>query len=363
MKDTLICTVGASLNFSDVIDAESIEEANEIKVAKQLKQLESDDRNCGAEINSNYSIFNKGYLAEYNNLYLLVSDTKAGEKCGKILDLYYNDEFEDIEVITIEGLHHKNYKEFKLNGLRNLVMELAAIVYEDLRSSDQAVLNATGGFKAQIFAAGLTGQILGIPVFYMYEGFPEVVELPPLPVAFDHKLWLKNYNLIKELYDNEMIAKEKFEQKYDKLDPKIRMLIDQDKEYYYFNAVGILYHEGFYIDFERNKHNYLPPQVKDKDSLSQGITYEDMNNGKHSGLQNYLEKIYQEDYVKSIYTFYYNPNLPTEDEFRPDSKGDLAKVEGVYSANEKTTKFGIYTTAQSTEEQQAVCIDLINKYL
>ena len=55
-------------------------------------------------------------------------------------------------------------------------------------------INATGGYKAQISFAGMIGQALGIPVYYLFEKFSKVIKLPPQPVALDLSLWLENYS-------------------------------------------------------------------------------------------------------------------------------------------------------------------------
>ncbi|MEA2059529.1 MAG: hypothetical protein U9P10_03190 [Thermodesulfobacteriota bacterium] len=58
--------------------------------------------------------------------------------------------------------------------------------------SEQILINATGGYKAQISFAGMIGQALDIPVCYMFERFAEVIELPPQPVSLDLGFWIEN---------------------------------------------------------------------------------------------------------------------------------------------------------------------------
>ncbi|RDE23748.1 hypothetical protein DV713_15980 [Parageobacillus thermoglucosidasius] len=71
---------------------------------------------------------------------------------------------------------------------------------------EECVINATGGYKAQISFAGLIGQVLKIPVYYLFEGFASVISLPEMPVFFDYKIWLKRFQLFRDLYQLGVIS-------------------------------------------------------------------------------------------------------------------------------------------------------------
>lgn len=60
-----------------------------------------------------------------------------------------------------------------------------------------------------------------------------------------------------------------------------------------------------------------PPPDSDLASQAKKIVYEDKNQGKHPGLKEYLERLRQVSYVKEICTFYYNPDLPEHNRFKP----------------------------------------------
>jgi putative CRISPR-associated protein (TIGR02619 family) len=217
-RDTLICTVGASI----------LSNANRPNSPEQLKQLISEaqsgnitsetlrkitnphDKTWGAEINSVASLVEKGFLDSKQKIFLLVSDTPEGNLIGNILKEYFqknkNDlEFESVDLVKVDKLSDKNRFEFKFYGLRNLVREMANCVRGNL---DRSIINATGGYKAVIAYATLLGQALSVPVYYLFETFDEIIELLPIPVKFDPNLY-KDYSKIFAMLEYLNIVEEK----------------------------------------------------------------------------------------------------------------------------------------------------------
>jgi hypothetical protein len=123
------------------------------------------------------------------------------------------------------------------------------------------------------------------------------------------------------------------------------------------SAVGQLFHDTFRYRFQQQRDRVLPPDsglVPEKKI----IRYEDKNKGKHQGLQQWLERLRDFSYVKSIESFYYNPDLPIRNYFRKTSKGDVSKVEGWFSDGKATTKFNVVITAETEGQRDAVLADL-----
>jgi len=353
MKNTLICTVGTSLK-SHLEKAGYVD--NAITAAHWLKSQDPTERQCGAEVNSNTSILQHGFLDDKYALHLLVSDTDAGRYIGKVLNLYYKDQFKVVEVYPIEGLHDQDFKSFKNRGLRNLVKRVAEIIKQTQNRGYEAVINATGGFKAQISFVGLIGQTLGTPVYYMFEKFAEVIEMPPMPVSFDFSLWLEHFELLEKL-SNEFLSEN--DPLIQKADPKLYPLWDIEDGEVIFSAMGDLFHEGFKHRFNREGRNLLPPD-SGKNPSEKKIRYEDNNAGKHRGLANYLKKIIEVPYVTGISTFYYNKDLPEKNKFRSPS-GETDRVEGCYSDGKATTKFWVLLTSNSVNEVRAAVVDLTER--
>lgn len=88
--------------------------------------------------------------------------------------------------------------------------------------------------------------------------------------------------------------------------------------------------------------NIGPPPDSGLPLQAKKIVYEDRNRGKHPGLKEYLERLRQAGYVTEIRTYYYNPDLPTKNCFRPATK--VEAIEGWYSDGKATTKFNLFIT-------------------
>ncbi|MDW8481317.1 MAG: putative CRISPR-associated protein [Meiothermus sp.] len=56
------------------------------------------------------------------------------------------------------------------------------------RQFQDVIINATGGFKAEIAYATALGLVYKVPVYYIHEKFQEIVVLPPSPFGWDSTL-------------------------------------------------------------------------------------------------------------------------------------------------------------------------------
>ena len=368
MRNILISTLGTSLigniSYSDNTDLKKLFETKNAKgLAVELCKILPDDRLCGAEINSINSIVEKGYLGKKSVLKMLTSDTENGRFIGEVLSSYFKssknkNRFENVDYEVVEGLTDEDVTSFKSNGLKNLVR----LICETVRKHDSGhiLINATGGYKAQISFAGMIGQALEIPVCYMFERFAEVIELPPQPVSFDLSLWLDNAEIFYDLDDG--IETDKILDLPDKRFDSLVEDIQEGKEHLYaLSPAGLLFHESFRYRFSQQASAVLPktspiPVEKKK------IKYEDDNKGKHAGLENYLDKIKTVPYVDAIYTHYYNPDLTRPNRFRKSSKGTENQLEGWFSSAGALTKFDIITTAETSRELHACIADLNERF-
>jgi hypothetical protein len=245
---------------------------------------------------------------------------------------------------------------FRNEGLRNLVR----LIGEEarLKGSERIVINATGGYKAQISFAGMIGQALEIPVCYLFEGFSEVIELPPQPVSLDLTFWLDHVELFFDL-DEGLES----DQPFSLPDERFATLVDNvqvgKQQLAGLSPTGQLFHETFRNRFIKCSSLILPPDSGIPPE-NKKIRYEDDNRGKHKGFENFLNKLRQRPYIKEIYTHYYNPSLNAPIRFRKSAKGIVDQVEGIFSNAGATTKFDIVTTALNKRQQQACIADLCN---
>ncbi|MBD3182524.1 putative CRISPR-associated protein [Candidatus Poribacteria bacterium] len=364
MKDVIICTVGTALitnlerssSCSEPIKA-AIKSRNVIATAKLMKsELTSSSRECGAEVNSITSILEKNLIQDKHALYFMVSNTDDGSFVGEVLKLYYKAQFNEVYVKILKGLHHENFSDFRNRGLLNLVRETADIIKKERDQGHEPVINATGGFKAQISFAGLIGQVLEVPVYYMFERFSEVIEMPPMPVSFDFSLWLDNYSALHEIRErgivpsNDEILKE--------LHPKLYILLYYENDETMLSAMGELFYKGFLDRFLRGQGPELPPP-SNLEPKEKKISFD---HRPFRGLKNYLEWICEVEYVTRINVFYDNPNLPVRNRFTKSSHGDDF-IKGQYSNDEKTARFDVFITTDDPLKVQAAVVDLTNRMI
>jgi len=308
MRNTLICTVGTSLLNNLKFAEDSIKQVFEAKNWNQLSLLLLEQPNsariCGAEINSITSICEKELLTARIRLIFLVSDTEDGKKTGELLKLYYNHssnplQFELVDVRVLKGLRDDNVKAFKQQGLKNLVHEITTEVKKF--SPEVIAINATGGYKAQISFAGMIGQALGIPVYYLFEKFSEVIELPPQPVALDLAFWLNNYALFEHLESSQTIEKSLVEHNLES--EYFPSLIDEevidDVPYVTLSAMGVLFNERSRLQFAKQEISILSLIPKDETEPERKQISLRNDHGQDI-LETFAKKIRRSPYVKKI---------------------------------------------------------------
>jgi putative CRISPR-associated protein (TIGR02619 family) len=377
MRHTLICTVGTSL-FNNLKNVEKVNdltksEQEEIKkafVSQNWQQLvllllqqKNSDRICGAEINSITSICDHNLIQEKFNLIFLVSETEDGKQTGAFLKQYYQHsqnpiKFKNIEFRILTGLRDDNIKIFKQEGLKNLVKEIS----QEIRKFDAEAIaiNATGGYKAQISFAGMIGQALYIPVYYMFEKFSEVIELPPQPIALDLAFWVNNYPLFEQLESENTIKKSEFN--FDTNDEIFNSLLEQelddDDSLISLSAMGILFNERSRLQFAKQETTLLSLIPQD-DTLpsKKAISLRD-DHGKDILLK-FAQKICHSPYVKSVIN-----SLP----FNPKQVNPIKKntpngiIELVLTSTDKGLGLCIQTTGRNLAETNTIALHLETKY-
>ncbi|MEA1969252.1 MAG: putative CRISPR-associated protein [Thermodesulfobacteriota bacterium] len=362
MRNILISTAGTSLLGNINHDKEGklkefVESGNIKSLCNELLKIKQDKRICGAEMNSVASIASKNMLKSNFYHLILVSDTDEGRFIGKILEKIYVSKkssvvFEKSEYRVIEGLNSDDAKRFQQEGLKNLVRIIGEIVRQ--YGAEHILINATGGYKAQISFAGMIGQALDIPVCYMFESFSEIIELPPQPVSLDLDFWIENASLFYELEDSLQL-----DSPHDLFDERFSMLVDyieEDGSYIYaLTSAGQLFHETFRYRFRRRKKDFIP-KSSDIPEHQKKIKYEDDNAGKHKGLSAWLEQLKRVSFVNGIYTFYYNSDLEKKNLFKIDRAENIDKIEGWFSKNGGITKFIIRITAKTSQERNAAIV-------
>lgn len=376
MRNTLISTVGTSLfgNLKHTTD-EQLKQAFENKNWQQLALLllekPSTDRICGAEINSIARICEKGFLSSYRKLIFLISDTDDGRKTAEILKLYYENsrnslKFNDQpEFRILKGLRDDDVKAFRQEGLKNLVREISNEVRTS--GSEQIAINATGGYKAQISFAGMIGQALEIPVYYLFERFSEVIELPPQPVALDLAFWLNNYSLFELLEAEQTIDQAEIEDILSESTPiferdYMHSIIDEElidnTTYISLSAMGVLFNERSRLEFAKQETTLLSLIPQDStDPKNKAINLRD-DHGKDI-LKAFSEKICRSPYVKKIVN-----SLPFNSKQTKPIRCTKPNgiIEFVLTWTDKGLGVCIETTGRNLAETNTIAIHLQEKY-
>jgi putative CRISPR-associated protein (TIGR02619 family) len=222
-------------------------------VVAELNKLESTDHRCGAEINSLASLFKMEDIAGKQltppyHLAFLISDTEEGRWIGEVLKHYAESgnrqvEIGGVEVVTVEGLQPEDPRLFANVGLRNLVKEACRLLQN--KQGMTRVINATGGFKAQISFAGLIGQTVGVPVVYMFETFDYCIQMPPMPVDFNRDIWLAHYDIFTAGGITTATEHEFENEVEESLRPLFLHETDGEQHMYTLSPILELMHQGF----------------------------------------------------------------------------------------------------------------------
>ncbi|MCS7031569.1 MAG: putative CRISPR-associated protein [Gloeomargarita sp. SKYG116] len=316
-RNTLICTVGTSLfegNLSRLSAAtpnapanwEAIRRAydaqNWRELATELLRIPPTERLCGAEINTIEEARRKKWLS-LENLIFLVSDTPIGQNTGQFLQIYFENrsdlKLRNVEYIVVEQLQDQRPTDFKIHGLRNLVRKCGEII-QRFGGPEYVAIDATGGYKAQIAVAVIMGQVLDIPVFYKHERFSEIIDFPPLPVAFDYDLLGRNSWLLTDFEKGEALS----EDEIGRVDEKLKVLLIEVEmdgtPVYELSPVGQIYLDGFRI--RHPKPIQLVPATGEQKKQPR---FGDDNYPK--GFAEFVEKVWRETpWVKTAFSLPYD---------------------------------------------------------
>jgi putative CRISPR-associated protein (TIGR02619 family) len=360
--DTLICTVGTSLltNLSRGTQSPLKEFADKRDVNGTVNELvlKPDAHRCCAELNSIASIVKHRYLRVYERCVFLVSDSDEGRFIGAVLKDYIGYEkspfhFQEVEFLVIKDLCDTDINRFRDRGLKNLVKLISKEVR--CRGKNRILINATGGYKAQISFAGMIGQALGIAVAYMHERFSDIIILPPLPLNLDMDFYLQYAEEFFDLNQGTSIPEEHYLVCDSRFESLIESISNKGETYTTLSVSGQLFYEKFTEIFYGEKEKLLPPSCQSA-SEEKSRFFEDNNRGEHKGLVSYLDRICRESFVKSVTTVYYSRDVNEGNKFRLTAHCSAEQIEGTFSNAEGTTRFFITTTSQK-ELQRKACLN------
>jgi len=234
----IISTIGASLFFKAGRPQENVVE----RLIETLGRY-SNQEAC-AETNSLSRIL-RDPGDDY--LYFLHSDTPEGEYCAEALRQYYEAQGYLAEKRRIPHLQYEA-TEFKVKGLNALVNTLADLIEHHRDQGDTLLINATGGFKAQIAYATLLGLLYRVEVNYIHEDFNDIIQLPLVPINYDLLMWQQYSSVLDQLLSATDLATAQALRR--RLPREFDMLLEEEDGGFVLTPAG----NAFYRAFARSYH-------------------------------------------------------------------------------------------------------------
>lgn len=240
MSKTIISTVGTSLLGNAKRKFVGIEASD----AQMLEYIKENPTEASAEVNALSRLLEAGDKA-----ILLHSDTVDGKRCAELVRQYLEYQKYGVTLECIEGLNYKE-KGFVQYGLRKFVQLLAKYIRDSRRAGQEVMINATGGFKAEIAYATAVGLVFKVPVCYIHEKFNDIVTLPAAPLAWDTSLFV-GYADFFEWIDQEPRSSQEVAQRLYGLPEEVRMLLEEDGEHTLLSPLGEAFLEAFKGELEQ----------------------------------------------------------------------------------------------------------------
>ncbi|MFQ3534771.1 MAG: putative CRISPR-associated protein [Aggregatilineales bacterium] len=374
MRNCLISTVGTSslTNIRNPWQSGSgVEESVHAELRKFLEAeewgqlgrvlagVEPTARICGAEINSVAELVRRQRI-DLQHIHLLVSDTQDGRNVGRLLESYFTERtgrdlrsLETVEYHVVEGLQDEQPARFKTVGLRNLVRQIGELV--ERRGKENIQIDATGGYKAQIAVAVVFGQALGIPVLYRFERFSEIINIPPLPIAFDYGLFAENADTLAFLERDGTLELDELQD----VDERLRVLFEElevdGKTLFGLGAVGQIYLMGLRPRLSRDCTLVpVPPEARRRPSFS--------NHHYPDGFKEFVIKVWEQTaWIKTAHSLPYDHQRAIRGiSFYVYRQNGHPKLIGTYQDKNKFgARFEIVTDAK-TIDQLAWAADWLN---
>ncbi len=229
MTRTIISTVGTSLinNAGRKIGADKARDKAELIRYLQAEPQEK----ASAEANALSRVVQKN-----DRLVFLHSHTEDGLTCAEALCAYYQKAAHACETREIPDLSYTETS-FKMRGLRSLVTAMIKTVNRERTLGREVLINATGGFKAEISCATMVGLLFEVPVYYIHEAFKDIIEMPPTPISWDMNLMADHEEFFVWI-DKEMRKTSMVEKRLAGLNEKIRLLLYEEDGFCMLSPAG-----------------------------------------------------------------------------------------------------------------------------
>ncbi|MCS6859774.1 MAG: putative CRISPR-associated protein [Abditibacteriales bacterium] len=259
---TILTTVGTSLLTNAKRDLK-VEQPDGQQMANYVRHTPPEK--ASAETNSLSRL-----LRENDRIVFLHSQTEEGKQCADTLRGHYEKQGYGAELREVPDLTYTESR-FKMRGLRSLVTTLIDLIRRERQQNREVLVNATGGFKAEIAYATLVGLLFDVPVYYIHEAFRDIIEMPPTPISWDYSLLADCEEFFEWVFERDRPTPEVEARLRDlpqEMQPKVRLLLTEVEGVTILSPTGEVFYEA-YID--RMKEAEAVPILL---SLSARRTYE-----------------------------------------------------------------------------------------
>lgn len=249
---TILTTVGTSL-LTNIKRDWNVEKPDEQQLVNYIRHTGAE--RVSAETNSLSRLLQPG-----DCIVLLHSQTEDGARCAEALRRYYEGQGYKVSVREVPDLTYTESR-FKVRGLRSLVAMLIDLIRSEKRQGREVIVNATGGFKAEIAYATLVGLLFDVPVYYIHEAFREIIEMPPAPISWDYSL-LAEYEEFFEWLREDLRETAEVDKKLRGLPNEIRLLLAEEEGFTMLSPAGEAFYEAYRDRLEQVK--FIPIFLSDE---------------------------------------------------------------------------------------------------
>lgn len=352
---TIITTTGTSLlGQATRLLSKKPDEITEADLAHVFEQT-TIEKAC-AETNSLSKIADSK-----DKIILLHTHTTEGKLCAQaVANKLAKDDWNDVELQQIELVDDE--AQFERKGLRELVNTLIERITKAQRDKQEVIINATGGYKAQIAYTTMVGTIFQVPVKYIHQNFARPITFPALPVTWNTDLLLQYQDFFSWI-DSEPRQNEEVEQRIGYLPDKdaiSSLLLSPDEEGYVFlSAAGDVLWGKFRQEKEQAKFAEDPPASEIDNPMDK--VHSSLQGVKHHYPKDSLkfaEKVAQIPAVESVIGGRFEHTVLK----RIKSIGEDGIIRLLWADNDKAANIIVHTTAKGKAQTQKVA-DLIEPLL
>ncbi len=288
---------------------------------------------------------------------MLYTATPDGERCAKQIQSYL--ESKSWQNIRLQKLElEQNEAQFERKGLRNLVDTIINEITKAQREGHEVIINATGGFKAEIAYTTMVGMIFQVPVKYIYQDFEKPITFPVLPITWSLDLLIE-YDYFFRWLDEEPRTQSEVEQRLKAVSPDDKNRIQQllsppdSEQYIYLSPAGDILWQRLRQVRETIVEEPPPSERQASEKLSDSL-----RGKKHhfpEGTKEFAERVAALPAVEEIIGGHFeNTTLK-----RVKSASDDGVIRVLWADNEKAANLTIRTTARG----QAQTIQFSDRYI